>query len=340
MVRSDFIMEVRGYLVNPAERRLRAPWRVLVWLFLAGFATVVVGVVGTAIPLPAGDGPLAAVYGMGRLVGLIVGALIVTLGLGYLLDRRTLSDYGLGLDSQWWRDAGFGVALGFGLPTLVLALQVAVGFTAVAGVLPTSASDTFTFGTTGPWLRLALLVPFFVVQASTEEILVRGYLLTNLAEGLAGTVGRWRSVVVATVTTGVLFGVLHATNPGATPLSVGNITLYGILLGACYTLTGRLGIACGFHVAWNYTLALWDFPVSGLDTGVALLATESTGPALVTGGGFGPEGGLVALPVLALAAAALGWWVRREYGEVELLASVARPDLRLTARGQEANRDR
>jgi membrane protease YdiL (CAAX protease family) len=333
MVRSDLIMEVRGYLVNPAERRLRAPWRLVIWLFLGGFGAIVVGAAGTAIPLPAGDGVAAALYNMGRLVGLITAVVAVTLGIGWLLDRRTLADYGLGLDGQWWRDAGFGIALGFGLPTLVLAVQLAVGYTSVTGVLPTSASDTFQFGTAGPLVRLALLMLFFVVQASAEEILVRGYLLTNLAEGGAGLLGTWRSVVVATVGTGVLFGVLHMTNPGATVLSVSNITLYGILLGACYVLTGRLGIACGFHVAWNYTLALWDFPVSGLETGVALVATESTGPDLVTGGSFGPEGGLVALPLLAVGTVALGWWVRREYGEVTILDSIAVPDLRVATRG-------
>ena len=333
MVRSDFIMEVRGYLVNPAERRLRAPWRVLVWLFLAGFAAILVGGAGSAIPLPAGEGVLATLYGMGRLVGLLVAGLLVALGLGYVLDRRTLSDYGLGLDGQWWRDATFGIALGFGLPTLALGVQVGVGYTAIVGTLPTATSDTLPFGSAGPLLRLALLAVFFVVQASTEEILVRGYLLTNFAEGLAGTLGRWRSVVAATVGTAVLFGFLHMTNPGATPLSVANITLYGILLGACYTLTGRLGIACGFHIAWNYTLALWDFPVSGLETGVALLATETTGPAILTGDRFGPEGGLIALPLLAIGTVALGWWVRREYGDVKMLESIAVPDLRISTRG-------
>jgi membrane protease YdiL (CAAX protease family) len=333
MVRSDLIMEVRGYLVNPAERRLRAPWRIVVWLFLGGFGAIVVAAAGTAIPLPSGEGALAALYGMARLVGLITAVVGVTLGLGWLLDRRTLADYGLGLDGQWWRDAGFGIALGFGLPTVVLVAQLAVGYTSVTGTLPTSVSDTFQFGTAGPLVRLALLVPFFVVQASAEEILVRGYLLTNLAEGGAGLFGKWRAVVVATVGTGVLFGVLHMTNPGATVLSVANITLYGILLGACYVLTGRLGIACGFHVAWNYTLALWDFPVSGLETGVALLRTETSGPSVVTGGSFGPEGGLVALPLLAVGTAALAWWVGREYGDVEILDAIAVPDLRVAARG-------
>ncbi len=52
-------------------------------------------------------------------------------------------------------------------------------------------------------------------------------------------------------------------------------------------------------------------------------------PQLVTGGGFGPEGGLVALPLLAVGGAGLYWWVRREYGAVELLDDVATPQLRI-----------
>ncbi|MDS0260013.1 CPBP family intramembrane metalloprotease [Haloarcula sp. S1CR25-12] len=335
MSRSDLITEVRGYLVNPAEKRLRAPWRISLWVFLFAFAGVLITAVNLTLPMASRSGPLAALYAMARQVGLILAAVAAGVGIGYLLDRRSLADYGLSVDGQWWRDAGFGVALGFALPTAVLLAQLAVGFTTITGALPTGPSDTFYFAGTGAVLRLALLVPFFVVQASTEEIIVRGYLLTNLAEGAAGLIGKAASTVAATVLTGALFGVLHWTNPNATLLSVGNITLYGLLLGACYVLTGRLGIACGFHVAWNYTLALWDFPVSGLDVGVALVGTRTTGPELVTGGGFGPEGGLVALPILALGSGALYWWVRREYGRVEILDAIAVPDLRIPTRGGE-----
>ncbi|WP_254272981.1 CPBP family intramembrane glutamic endopeptidase [Haloarcula marina] len=332
MVRSDFIMEVRGYLVNPAERRLRAPWRLVVWVFLAGFGVVVVGGVVGSIPLPAGEGTVAVLYATAQRIGVLLAGLVVAVGVGYLLDRRTLADYGLGLDRQWWRDAVFGLALGFGLPTVALLGLLALGFLTVTGVLTTSASDTLAFGTTGALFRLGLLAAFFLVQATTEEVVVRGYLLTNLAEGLAGAFGKFRSIVVVTVGTGALFGVLHLTNPSASALSTTNITLYGVLLGACYVLTGRLGVACGFHVAWNYTLALWNFPVSGLRAGAALLETNLTGPALVTGGSFGIEGGLVALPLLVLGSAALWWWVSREYGAVEIVDAVAVPDLRIRVR--------
>jgi len=335
---SDLLAQLRGLFFNTTERRLRAPWRMGLWIVVAGIVTVVLTLLFGVVPTPADETGLAAVVYALAEVGWGFAALgVAGLGVGYLVDRRTLADYGLGLDAQWWRDAGFGVGLGVGLPTMVLAGQIAVGWTAVAGVLPATAGGTFGLGTTSAPIGLALLVPFFVVQATAEEVIVRGYLLTNLAEGAAGYVGNRAAIVAATVLTGGLFGVLHWTNPSATLLSVTNITLYGFLLGACYVLTGRLGVAVGFHVAWNYALSLWDFPVSGLDTGVALIATESTGPELVTGGSFGPEGGLIALPILVVGSAALAWWVRREYGRVELLDAIATPELRSGVRDDQAS---
>jgi membrane protease YdiL (CAAX protease family) len=329
MVRSDFIMEIRGYMVNPREKRLRALWRVVLWFFVATFCVAVFAAGLSQALNPASFAPgVRAAYTSLRTVAVYAGGTAIAVGVGYLLDRRRLSDYGLGLDRQWWRDAGFGIALGVGLPTLFLLAQLAAGLLTVTGLLVTGPSDTFAFGPLGAVERLLLLALFFVVQASAEEIVVRGYLLTNAAEGLASTLGKWRAVVVTTVATGVLFGVLHGANPSASPLSVANITLYGLLLGACYVLTGRLGVACGFHVAWNFTLGLYGFPVSGLRTGAALVGTRVTGAPVVTGGSFGPEGGLIALVGLLLGTGALAWWVRREYGDVAIREAVATPTLR------------
>lgn len=332
MVRSDFIMEIRGYMVNPAEKRLRSPWRVTIWVVAGGFVFFVLAVLFSLLPTPAGTGLALAVFSTLQLLWIYAAAMIAGLGVGYLLDRRKLSDYGLGLDRQWWRDAAFGLGLGFALPTMILVIELAAGLATVTGVLVTGPTEQFQFGTTGAATRLVLLALFFLVQATAEEVLVRGYLLKNAAEGLTGAFGKWRSILAATVVTAVLFGVLHAANPSSSPLSIANITLYGLLLGACYVLTGRLGIAVGFHIAWNYTLGLYDFPVSGIRTGAALLGTESTRLPLVTGGSFGPEGGLLALFALVVGSAALAWWVRREYGSVEILETIATPDLRHAVR--------
>ena len=57
---------------------------------------------------------------------------------------------------------------------------------------------------------------------------------------------------------------------------------------------------------WNYAQGpLFGFPVSGLGFGT-IMKTTVTGPALWTGGAFGPEGGL--LVTLALVVTGLGLW--------------------------------
>jgi membrane protease YdiL (CAAX protease family) len=314
--------------VNTDEQRLRAPWRIGLWTLALMIGLQVISAATVVLPSLTGPSPGVAIYNVARQTGILGAIFALSVGIGWIIDRRRLSDYGLDLTPQWLRDAGFGLGIGFTLPTLILLAQIAFGYTTITGFVPTDATDMFAFGSSGPGLRLGLLLMFFLVQATFEEFLIRGYLLTNIAEGLSGWLGR-RATVIAVVVTGGLFGVLHWRNPSATPLSALNISLYGVLLGGCYVCTGQLGIATGFHIAWNYTLALWDFPVSGLKTGVALIKTESSGPNILTGGSFGPEGGLLAVGAFVVGTAGVWWWLHREYDRIEIITGIRVPDLRL-----------
>lgn len=260
--------------------------------------------------------------------GLLLAAL---LALSYVIDRRELTDLGLRMDGQWWRDCAFGLVLGVVLPTAVFLVELAAGWLTVTGLFRTSGSAILGFGSAPAWFAFLLVVLFFVGVSAFEELIVRGYLLTNIAEGLAGfwRFGTRSAITIATLVTAGIFGVLHASNPNATTLSVVNITLFGILLGLGYVLTDRLGVPVGMHLTWNTTVgAVYGFPVSGITLGVTVIETETTGPDLLTGGSFGPEGGLVALLALVLGLALLWWWVRRAYGDVELRDAVAIPTLR------------
>ena len=76
-------------------------------------------------------------------------------------------------------------------------------------------------------------------------------------------------------------------------------------MGAARQVTGTLWLAVGMHTGWNFFLGtVFGFPVSGIVERSVFL-TESDGPALLTGGDFGPEGGLLAAVVLLLGTAAL-----------------------------------
>jgi hypothetical protein len=79
-----------------------------------------------------------------------------------------------------------------------------------------------------------------------------------------------------------------------------NIGLAGAFLGALYIRTGSLWLASGAHLGWNWVHGfLLDLPVSGLDVAEQpFLVSRVSGPTLLSGGAFGPEGSLLATGVL------------------------------------------
>jgi hypothetical protein len=67
--------------------------------------------------------------------------------------------------------------------------------------------------------------------------------------------------------------------------------------------TGSLPAAWGAHLAWNWIMAaVLHVPVSGLPFDTPGYRAVLQGPAWLTGGGWGPEGGAVALVVMGAGA--------------------------------------
>jgi membrane protease YdiL (CAAX protease family) len=131
--------------------------------------------------------------------------------------------------------------------------------------------------------------------AAVEELMFRG-IVFRLVEELAGTRG-------ALVVSGLLFGLLHLVNPGATPWGALAIAVEGgLMLGAAYAATRSLWLAIGIHLGWNYAEGgIFGATVSGSGHGPAgLLTATLPGPAALTGGGFGPEASLLAIVVCAV----------------------------------------
>ncbi|WP_254545703.1 CPBP family intramembrane glutamic endopeptidase [Halomarina pelagica] len=299
-------------LQNPREGRLRAPWRLLLQSALL-LAIAVVGFVAVS--------PLA-----GRTTPLALNTLVMAFAVGVsvpvaarLFDHRPLDDLGLHVDRQWWLDCGFGLALGAGLQTLVFAAQVAAGLVVVTDVARLSPSLLS---------GLASSLAMFVAVGVYEEVLSRGYQLTNAAEGLRGYLGHRGAVAAAVLLTSGLFGALHAANPGATAVSVLGVSLAGVWLALGYVLTGELAIPVGAHVSWNFFLgAVYGFPVSGNRISPSLVRIQEIGPDALTGGQFGPEAGLVGIAAILLGSVAVVGYVAARDGRLSIAASVTVPDI-------------
>ena len=136
--------------------------------------------------------------------------------------------------------------------------------------------------------------------ALSEEIMFRGVPQVLLS--------RWFGRAVTLVVMSGLFALAHIANPGVSSLALSNIALAGVFLGAAFYLPGGIWTAFGAHLAWNATLAAADAPVSGLPFTIPWISWRPGEPTWLTGGAFGPEGGVVATVAVAIA---LGWIVRR-----------------------------
>lgn len=184
-----------------------------------------------------------------------------------------------------------GFAAGIGLFGIVIAILAASGHYRVIGA-------------GNPVVLLLALVPWFS-GAIMEELLFRGFIFRVL-QNVAGT---WIAVGISAL----LFGLLHAGNPGATLFSSVAVGLEaGVLLAIAYAATNKLWLPIGIHAGWNYAEGtIFGTAVSGGTVKATFLQGVLTGNSLMTGGKFGVEASIVAIPVCLAAAAMLALRVKR-----------------------------
>jgi membrane protease YdiL (CAAX protease family) len=126
----------------------------------------------------------------------------------------------------------------------------------------------------------------FSIGALNEEIMIRGYILSNLIDSM--------NKYTALFLSSLLFAMMHLANANVTVLSFTNIFLAGILLGIYYTHRRNLWLPIGLHLSWNFFQGpIFGFEVSGVDV-TGAVSQNIQGPELLTGGRFGFEGSIVA----------------------------------------------
>jgi membrane protease YdiL (CAAX protease family) len=204
------------------------------------------------------------------------------------LDKKPLDELGFAEPFRsFLRGAGWGT-LGIGVPFVLL---LATGWLTVDGVyVSLSTATDFTSALSG-----------FLIVALGEEILVRGYIQTLM-------VRQWGRII-GIFSASLLFCALHLGNPNLSWLALLNLFLAGVMLGTAKEAFGGLWTPIGFHFTWNLCQEMLSLPVSGLHLiEHPVLLTRETGPAWVTGGGFGLEGGAAVTILLILLTAA--FWLQ------------------------------
>ncbi len=229
-------------------------------------------------------GPLLLWAG-GYLVGVTATGLLAAIFANWLAlriyENRHIVDLGL-----WWnRSSGenllLGLAGGVGSACLVLVPPLLAGVAHFRASPPTEQS---TFGT---FVFVAILL---AAGAAGEELLFRGYgfqlLLTNL--------GPFATIFPV----GVIFAVLHGSNPDVNGLAIANTAGFGILFGYAYLRSRDLWLPIGLHFGWNFTLPLFGVNLSGLRMKVTGYEIAWNAGGVWSGGGYGPEASILTSAVL------------------------------------------
>ena len=132
-------------------------------------------------------------------------------------------------------------------------------------------------------------------QGASEELLFRGYMIPRYDQ-------RYKKAF-AVFFSSVMFSVFHSLNMGYTPLASVNLFLIAVLFALIYLKTGNIWMTCAMHTAWNLSQGnIYGLQVSGNEAHAAIVSTSYSGNAnsLITGGDFGPEGGLAVTAVTAV----------------------------------------
>jgi uncharacterized protein len=226
---------------------------------------------------------------------------LLAVGLGWLCGRffEGVPFAALGCTPRkgWLRDLGLGAVAG----TLTLALAI-VPVALYGGIrfVPNTASSASSIAAT-----LGVALAMLAAGAASEETLFRGYLLQ--------TFDRSRLAVVGVALTSVLFALAHNANPGADPFALANTFLAGIWFAVGYLRTGALWFPFSMHLVWNWLQGpVLGINVSGLSSFAPdpIMRATDAGPAWLSGGSYGIEGGVACTVALVISIAAIQFGIR------------------------------
>lgn len=303
---------------NRSERRFRAsvrvPVAVVVFLLLASAGT------GWRPTLLSSDSAISQV--LNSITRQLPWAIVLLLGIGLLsrvLDRRPLHDLGLRTDRTWRREFLVGTSVGGGIVVGALLLSLATGWQSVSGTqLPENPILWPVLALGAAVFQLVIVVP--------EELFARGYLITNIIEGLPGNsvVSRTVAAGVAVVVSGLLFFFTHAIGrPDASiwfGIMAGGL---GAVLAIAYILTGHLATPIGLHFGMNFAGV-----IVGINSLPASLLVVTTDLPAITGNTVLPaEAAVARIGLSVLGLGAIAWWVRTRSGRISIPTTLATPTL-------------
>lgn len=197
-------------------------------------------------------------------------------------DKRPIRDMGLINIKKGYVDLLKGLAYGAISLIIVFAILYFSGNIILV--------NTFSKPHIGSFLLTGIIL--FIFVGINEEMFARGYCMTVLKQ----TGNQWVVIIVSSI----IFALMHSLNPAMSWLSYLNLFLFGVFTAFMFIKSKSLWLSIGYHITWNYFEGnIFGFQVSGQET-QAVYSLRAVGNSIITGGKFGPEGGLIVTFILII----------------------------------------
>jgi uncharacterized protein len=270
---------------------LRAGWSALLFVLLYLIFALLSGMLFARLLAGLRTNDLSLSLGLKMELVQLLPAVIATIVMALIEGRSPLA-YGFQGTSRLSRFL-FGAISGFVALSALLLVMWKAGLLAMDGQrLHGGSIVAFGLG----WGLMFLIVAVF------EESTLRGYLQFTLTRGM----GFWWGALLLSL----MFGAIHRANAGESPVGLFSAALIGLVFCLSLWYTGSLWWALGFHASWDWGESyFYGTSDSGIVVRGHLLSTHPVGSLIWSGGGTGPEGSVLVLPLLAvIVAVMILWW--------------------------------
>jgi membrane protease YdiL (CAAX protease family) len=203
------------------------------------------------------------------------------------------------------------------------ALGIGLDRTAIADILVGTAITAFAMSVIFliEWAAGMLIIEGFASPFALVDDLISFIMIPLIEEFvdrcciLGGLLIIFRRTSAAIAVSALLFGILHGFNENASALSILSHSLGGVMYGIAFVGTNRIWLPFGLHFGWNYTMArVFGFSISGGPPARApFMRQHDAGSAMLTGGAYGPEGGLISIILRLLVIAHTVTWIRYKH---------------------------
>lgn len=232
----------RGIVWTGETGRARAMWRIFV-------PTIAIILINSIVGIPASRliGSLPTLHLVVVAVTAAAALIIVHLSGRFLDAGRSAVAYGFAVDRSWLRDLAVGFGIGLAGPSILFLVAIAAGWFEVVAV--------FHRGDLTVGIGIAVIVLASLFTGIWEELLTRGVILVNTAEGLQTWLSPRQGIAGGVAISAILFGIPHIGQPGVAddPILLVTWILSGVVFGVLYVLSGNLGLVIGIHWSFNIT---------------------------------------------------------------------------------------